>query len=79
VWALAPAAFVTETLILRAVVMAGAVAMISVSELIVKLAAILPNMTAAAVVKPAPEISTCVPPAVGPLVGVSPVTRGAAT
>jgi hypothetical protein len=77
--ALAPPAFVTGTLILRAVAMAGAVAMISVSELIVKLAATLPNMTATAVVKPAPAISTCVPPVEGPLVGVSPVTWGGAT
>ncbi len=42
-------------------------------------AAVAPNDTAVAAVKPVPVMATLVPPAVGPLVGAMPVTAGAAT
>jgi hypothetical protein len=41
-------------------------------------AAFVPNLTAVAPVKLVPVIVTCVPPAVEPLVGLMPVTVGAA-
>ena len=59
---------------------AGEVAVICVAELTVKLvAAVAPNLTAVAPVKLVPVMTTLVPPAVGPDVGASPVTVGAAT
>ena len=58
----------------------GAVAVIVVSLTTVKLvAAVVPKSTAVAPVKPVPVIVTKVPPAAGPLVGLRPVTVGAAT
>ncbi len=42
-------------------------------------AALAPNFTAVAAVKPVPVMVTLVPPAVGPLVGAMPVTVGAPT
>ena len=45
---------------------AGAAAMICVSELTVKLAALPPKSTALAEVKPLPEMVTVEPPAAGP-------------
>ena len=42
-------------------------------------AAVVPKSTAVAPVKPVPVIVTNVPPADGPLVGLMPVTVGAAT
>ena len=42
-------------------------------------AAVAPNVTAVAPVKLVPVIVTVVPPAVGPAVGLTPVTVGAAT
>ena len=41
-------------------------------------AAVVPKSTAVAPVKPVPVIVTKVPPAAGPLVGLMPVTAGAA-
>ena len=41
-------------------------------------AGVVPKSTAVAPVKPVPVIVTRVPPAVGPLVGLRPVTVGAA-
>ena len=59
---------------------AGEVAVIDVAELTVKpVAAVAPNLTAVAPVKPVPVIVTLVPPAVGPAVGEIEVTVGAAT
>ena len=59
---------------------AGEVAVIDVAELTVKLvAAVAPNVTAVAPVKPVPVIVTEVPPAAGPDVGEIEVTVGAAT
>jgi hypothetical protein len=59
---------------------AGVTAVIVVALTTVKLAAdTLPNLTALAPVKPVPVIVTLVPPAVGPLVGDTAVTVGAAT
>src|SRR5439155_21066545 len=56
----------------------GAVAVICVSELTAKLvAAVPPNETAVAPVKPVPVTVTSVPPAVGPLPVLRPVTAGA--
>jgi hypothetical protein len=57
----------------------GAVAMMAVSEVTVKLsAAVLPKDTAVAPVKPLPSIVTTVPPAIVPELGVMPVTDGVA-
>ena len=53
--------------------------MIEVSFTTVKfVAAVVPKSTAVAPVKPVPVIVTDVPPAVEPLVGLMPVTVGAA-
>jgi hypothetical protein len=60
--------------------LAGEVAVTSVSESTVKPAAgVVPKVTAAASLKPVPEIVTEVPPAVGPEVGAIELTVGAAT
>jgi hypothetical protein len=59
---------------------AGDVAVIDVSETTVKdAAAVEPNETALAPMKPVPVIVTCVPPATGPALGLTPVTPGADT
>jgi hypothetical protein len=75
--ALAPLGVVTVTFTVP--VPAGLTAVIEVAELTVKLvAAVVPNCTAVAPVKPVPVTVTLLPPAVGPLVGLMPVTVGAA-
>jgi hypothetical protein len=57
---------------------AGEVAVICVAEFIVnEVAAVPPNVTAVALVKPVPVRVTEVPPAAGPDVGEMPVTAGA--
>lgn len=74
--ALVPALVVTVTSTTPAV-SAGAFAVIVVAEVTVKDDALtLPKCTAVAPVKPVPEIVTEVPPVVGPLFGVTPVTVG---
>ena len=55
---------------------AGAVAVMEVAELKVKLALVEPNFTAVAPVKLVPVMATEVPPAVGPLVVPREVTVG---
>ena len=56
---------------------AGEVAVICVALLTVKpVAAVAPNFTAVAPVKPVPVIVTLVPPAADPLVGLTAVTVG---
>ena len=58
---------------------AGLFAVIVVSLTTVRpVAAVVPKSTAVAPVKPVPVIVTGVPPAVVPLVGLRPVTAGAA-
>jgi hypothetical protein len=58
---------------------AGAVAVIDVAELTVKLvAAVAPKVTPVAPVKPLPAMVTVVPPGAGPEVGEIDVTVGAA-
>ena len=74
-----PPAVVTMTLTVPTA-SAGAIAVICVAELTVKLlAAVLPNITAVAPVKLAPVMTTDVPPASGPKLGLSVDTTGAAT
>ena len=59
---------------------AGLSAVIEVSLTTVTfVAAVVPKSTAVAPVKPVPVIVTRVPPAAGPVVGLKPVTVGAAT
>ena len=59
---------------------AGEVAVIDVAELTVKLvAAVAPNVTNVAPVKPVPVMVTVVPPAAGPDVGEIDATVGPAT
>ena len=59
---------------------AGAVAVICVAELTVKpVAFVAPNITAVALLKLVPVFVTVVPPVLGPLVGETLVTVGAAT
>ena len=71
---------IVVTLTVTAPVPAGDVAVICVAELTMKVAAlVLPNCTAVAPVKPAPVMTTLVPPVAGPDVGARPVTVGAAT
>jgi hypothetical protein len=56
----------------------GEVALMLVALLTVKLeAAVVPNFTALAPVKPVPVTVTVVPPVVGPELGPMPVTAGA--
>ena len=55
---------------------AGDVAVIDVGEATVKPAFVAPNLTAVAPVKLLPEIVTAVPPAAGPLPGLTAVTEG---
>ena len=57
---------------------AGEVAVIDVGPFTTNDAAVPPNDTDVAPVKPVPEIATEVPPAVGPLVGFTPLTEGGA-
>jgi hypothetical protein len=54
----------------------GDVAVIDVAEFTVNGAAVPPNLTAVAPVKPVPVIVTVVPPVVEPVVGLIPVTTG---
>ena len=71
-----PEAVVTVTLTVPAA-SAGSTAVICVAELTVKLvAAVLPNFTAVAPVKLVPVMTTVVPPAVGPVLGLTAVTVG---
>jgi hypothetical protein len=58
---------------------AGEVAVIDVAELTVKVALVEPNFTAVAVAKLLPVMVTAVLPLVGPEVGFTAVTVGAAT
>nr|WP_280412391.1 hypothetical protein [Nocardia asiatica] len=57
---------------------AGAIAVICVGEFIVKVVAVLPNLTVVGPVKPVPVIDTLVPPVVGPDVGEMEVMVGIA-
>ena len=57
---------------------AGDVAVICVSELTVRVAAVAPKLTAVAPVKLDPLIMTLVPPAAGPLAGLMEVTAAEA-
>ncbi len=76
---LVPPAVVTVTSTVPAVP-AGAVAVIRVALLTVKVvAAVGPNDTPVAPVRFVPVIVTVFPPAVGPAVGLTAVTAGAAT
>jgi hypothetical protein len=75
--ALVPAGVVTVTSTLPAAP-AGAVAVTDVADPTVKLAFVAPNFTDVAPVNPVPVIVTAVPPAVDPLLGVTPETVGAA-
>ena len=71
---------VVVTLTVTAPLPAAVTAVIWVAELTTKLAAAVPpNWTAVAPVKPVPVMTTLVPPAAGPDVGASPVTVGAGT
>ena len=73
-----PPTLVTVTSTLPAAC-AGAVAVIDVAELTVTLvAATPPKLTVSPAVNPVPVIVTDVPPAVGPLVGLTAVTVGGA-
>src|SRR5450631_1419632 len=66
------------TLTVTAPTPAAVTAVIWVAELTVKLAAaVAPNFTAVAPVKPVPVMTTLVPPASGPDVGVKPEMLGA--
>ena len=59
---------------------AGAVAVIEVAEFTVTLEAVVdPNLTVSPDVNPVPVTVTDVPPAVGPLVGLTAITAGGAT
>ena len=72
-----PAGVVTVTSTVP--VPAGLSAVIEVSLTTVTfVAGVVPKSTAVAPVKPVPVIVTSVPPSVGPLVGLTPVTVGAA-
>src|SRR5450432_3464163 len=65
------------TLTVTAPVPAAVTAVICVSEFTTKLAAAVPpNFTAVAPVKPVPVMTTLVPPLAGPEVGANPVTVG---
>ena len=80
----AVAAFVPPTVVTRtstvAGVCGGVTALICVALAIVKLAAgTTPNLTEVAPENPVPVMVTVVPPECGPLVGLRPVTAGAAT
>ncbi len=57
----------------------GAVAVIWVAELTAKLAAVPPKVTEVAPVRLVPVMTTEVPPAVGPLVGLRPEMLGPVT
>ena len=60
-------------------VSAGAIAVMLVAVSAVIAAVAVPNLTAVEPVRLVPVIVTLVPPAVGPAVGLTPVTVGAAT
>ena len=73
---LVPAGVVTVTSTVPALA-AGAVAVMEVGELTVKLTALAdPNLTAVVPVKFVPVTVTEVPPAVGPAFGPTPATEG---
>ena len=72
-----PPAVVTVTSTVPAVP-AGLVAVICVAVSLTIVAGVVPNSTAVAPVRFVPVIVTVVPPAVGPDVGLTPVTVGAA-
>ncbi len=55
----------------------GDVAWIDVAETTLKTAELAPKLTAVAPLNPVPVTVTTVPPAVGPALGVTPVTAGA--
>src|SRR5665213_2854070 len=75
----APVPFGVVTLTFTAPVPAAVIAVIWVAESTVKLAAaVVPNLTAVAPVKPVPVMTTLVPPALGPDVGASPEIVGGA-
>ena len=77
--ALVPYEVVTKTLC-NAATWAGETAVISVAETTVKLPArTVPKMTLVAPEKPVPVIVTVVPPDVGPELGDTAATAGAAT
>ena len=83
-WSLAPVAEVPPPVVTVMSMVpaepAGAVALIEIAELTVKLVALVaPNLTAVAPVKLVPLIATTVPPVVGPEFGLTRVTVGAAT
>jgi hypothetical protein len=73
-----PLGVVTVTSTWAALVPYGAVAVMDVSEFTVKKAGLLPKLTADAPVNPLPQMTTTVPPACVPEVGVMPLTAGAA-
>ena len=74
-----PLVLVTVTSLAPAVP-AGAVAVIEVADLTVKLeAAVAPKSTAVTAVKPVPVMVTAVPPASGPAAGLTLVTVGVTT
>jgi hypothetical protein len=69
----------TETL-LPPIGPGGTTALITVSETTLnEVAAVKPKVTAVAFVKPKPLITAVFPPAIGPLVGLTVLTTGAAT
>ena len=83
-WSLAPVALVPPGVVTVMSTVpaepAGAVAVIEVALLTVKpVALVAPNLTAVAPVRLVPVIVTLVPPAVGPAVGLTLLTVGAAT
>src|SRR6267378_1074027 len=75
---LVPLGVVTVTSTVVPAVPAGAVTVIWVALFTVRpVAATVPNLTAVAPVKLAPETTTELPPAAGPVVGLRPETAGA--
>ena len=77
-----PPAVVTVTFttpLPNAAVNAGLVAVIAVAVSLVIVAATPPKSTAVAPARSVPVIVTDVPPLVGPVAGLTPVTAGAAT
>ena len=73
-----PVSFVTVMSTVPAVP-AGEVAVMEVSETMVKLAALPAKLAPLASAKPVPVMVTTVPPAIGPATGVIPVTLGVAS
>ena len=71
-----PAGFLTNTGVVPGLLWGGTVAMIWVSELMVKLVPVGPKETRSAKLKSVPLMATWVPPEVLPLIGRTPVTVG---